>query len=229
VKSKKCVSILGKYGVPILTRDNVFLWARLMEAHLRSLDYWTVVDPDGDEPDEDEFTGKGGKKQKRKHEAKCRMACGEILKTASPTVHRKIKDKSSPRSMYKKAIRTVLPKAHTTKFRLMTRITDEKFEGKDEQACNDWLTEREDIQVALEDLGQTVDDGTLAQYAIKNLPKGIKDYIKDYDSRQDLCLDDVRCVIGSYFKDHKNLEGEDQKREMANSTRGETRTEKKPY
>jgi hypothetical protein len=89
------------------------------------------------------------------------------------------------------------------------------------------LTEREDIQVALEDLGQTVDDGTLAQYAIKNLPKGIKDYIKDYESRQDLCLDDVRCVIGSYFRDHKDQEEEDQKREMANSTRGETRTENK--
>eukprot|EP00475_Leptophrys_vorax_P043805 TRINITY_DN8537_c0_g1_i1.p1 TRINITY_DN8537_c0_g1~~TRINITY_DN8537_c0_g1_i1.p1 ORF type:complete len:194 (+),score=56.11 TRINITY_DN8537_c0_g1_i1:291-872(+) len=128
-----------------------------------------------------------------------------ILESLSVRIAKEVADSADPKTMYEAALAQVAPKSHTSKWILLKKLVREDFNGRTEEDCLSWIAKKEEQLVTLGDMGLTLPDEILVLAVIGGLPSEFNGLIKDYATRDDLKIQDVKAVVKVFFAEGRKI------------------------
>ena len=129
-------------------------------------------------------------------------AMGLILKSVGTYIGSEISDAKSARKMYHKALEVVMPTNLSTKWILLTKLVKDEFHGSNLADMNDWIRSKVDIHSTLKTMKLALPQEIVPISILARLPPDFQPYIKDFGTRTDLSLNDIKAVTRAYFMDH---------------------------
>jgi hypothetical protein len=188
----------------LLNDENRAEWETMLHANLLNKGCLQFIDDTGHNSDADWDLEDASQVRTRnsKNRALESKAKGIILSMLPTRIAREAMKESTARGMYKKALAEVSPKTHSFKWVLLKRFLLGSFEGSSEDDCLEWIAAKEMQYAQLEALELKLPPEMLVLAIIGGLPSGFNLYIKDYGSRDDLRLSDVKAVVRTFFSEN---------------------------